>query len=84
MTRLTVTSMAYGFGGQDGSVIEHNTISMPTGAGGTAAVFIKTEFGPIDDVQVKNNLMTGDPSYTVYVEIHDEPHHQRHGRKQLR
>ena len=32
-------------GGQDGSVIEHNTISMPTRDGGTAAVFIKTEFG---------------------------------------
>jgi hypothetical protein len=56
------------FGGQDGSVIEHNTISMPTGSGGTAAVFIKTEFGPIDGVLVKDNLMYGDPSYAVYVE----------------
>src|SRR5882672_7999284 len=51
-----------------GAVIEHNTISMPTGAGGTAAVFIKTEFGPIDGITVKGNLMYGDPSYTMYVE----------------
>ncbi len=61
------------FGGQNGSVIEHNTISMPTGSGGTAAVFIKTEFGSIDNVQVRNNLMTGDPSYTVYVESTTRP-----------
>jgi len=61
------------FGGQNGSVIEHNTISMPTGSGGTAAVFIKTEFGAIDNVQVKNNLMTGDPSFTVYVESTTRP-----------
>jgi hypothetical protein len=56
-----------------GAVIEHNTISMPTGAGGTAAVFIKTEWGPIDGVQVKDNLMTGDPSYTLYVESTTSP-----------
>jgi hypothetical protein len=61
------------FGGQNGSVIEHNTISMPTGSGGTAAVFIKTEFGAIDNVQVRNNLMTGDPSFTVYVESTTRP-----------
>jgi hypothetical protein len=61
------------FGGQNGSVIEHNTISMPTGSGGTAAVFIKTEFGSIDNIQVRNNLMTGDPSYTVYVESTTRP-----------
>ncbi|MCA6120243.1 right-handed parallel beta-helix repeat-containing protein, partial [Bradyrhizobium sp. WSM 1738] len=61
------------FGGQNGSVIEHNTISMPTGAGGTAAVFIKTEFGAIDGVQVRNNLMSGDPSFTLYVESTTHP-----------
>ena len=67
-----------------GLVIEHNTISLPPNAGGTAAVFIKNDLGPINGVQVTNNLMSGDPSYTVYVECHDEPHHQRHDRKQLR
>ncbi len=41
---------------------------MPDGDGGTAAVFIKTEFGAINNVMVRNNLMTGDPSYTMYVE----------------
>lgn len=55
-----------------GNVIEHNTIMMPTNNGGTAAVFIKTEFGSIDNVTVRNNLMTGDPSYTVYVEDTDK------------
>ena len=72
------------FGGQNGSVIEHNTISMPTGAGGTAAVFIKTEFGAIDDIQVRNNLMYRRPFVHGLCGIHDAPHHQRHGRKQLR
>jgi Right handed beta helix region len=61
------------FGGQNGSVIEHNTISMPTGDGGTAAVFIKTEFGAIDGVLVKGNLMYGNPSYTIYVESTTRP-----------
>jgi hypothetical protein len=56
-----------------GAVIEHNTIMMPTGGGGTAAIFIKSEWGPIDGVQVKNNLMTGDPSYTLYVESTTSP-----------
>ncbi|MCA6119976.1 hypothetical protein J6524_34710 [Bradyrhizobium sp. WSM 1738] len=46
---------------------------MPTGAGGTAAVFIKTEFGAIDGVQVRNNLMAGDPSFTLYVESTTHP-----------
>ncbi|MCK1346448.1 right-handed parallel beta-helix repeat-containing protein, partial [Bradyrhizobium sp. CW11] len=60
-----------------GAVIEHNTIMLPTGEGGTAAIFIKTEYpdapGPIDNLQVKNNLMTGDPSYTLYVEAAVSP-----------
>ena len=61
------------FQGGNGTVIDHNTISMPTGDGGTAAVFIKTEFGAIDDVTVSNNLMYGDPSYTIYVESTTRP-----------
>jgi hypothetical protein len=56
------------FQGGNGTVIDHNTISMPEGDGGTAAVFIKTEFGNIDDVTVSNNLMYGNASYTIYVE----------------
>jgi len=54
-------------GGQNGVLIEHNTIMLPDSQG-TAAVFIKTEFGSVNDVVVRNNLMTGDPSYTMYVE----------------
>ncbi|MCK1348599.1 hypothetical protein IVB52_35045 [Bradyrhizobium sp. CW11] len=54
-------------------MIEHNTIMLPTGEGGTAAIFIKTEWGPIDGVQVKDNLMTGDSSYTLYVESTTSP-----------
>uniref|UniRef100_UPI0004896D5B right-handed parallel beta-helix repeat-containing protein n=1 Tax=Bradyrhizobium sp. WSM1743 TaxID=318996 RepID=UPI0004896D5B len=54
-----------------GADIEHNTIMMPDRDGGTAAVFINTELpdapGPIDNVKVIDNLMTGDASYTVYV-----------------
>ena len=50
------------------NLIEHNTILMPDPGGGTAAVFIKTEFGSINNVTVRNNLMTGDASYTMYVE----------------
>uniref|UniRef100_UPI0018DCE24C right-handed parallel beta-helix repeat-containing protein n=1 Tax=Bradyrhizobium sp. WSM1743 TaxID=318996 RepID=UPI0018DCE24C len=41
-----------------GADIEHNTIMMPDRDGGTAAVFINTEYpdapGPIDNLQVKN------------------------------
>ena len=58
------------FAGGNGTVIDHNTIAMPgtnTG-GGTAAVFITAQFGNINDVTVSNNLLYGDPSYTVYVE----------------
>ncbi|WP_245309473.1 right-handed parallel beta-helix repeat-containing protein [Bradyrhizobium retamae] len=53
-------------GRQNQVVIEHNTISVPNDHG-TAAVFIKNDFGPIDDVVVRNNLMYGDPSYAMYV-----------------
>ena len=55
------------------AVIEHNTIMMPTGGGGTAAVFIKDDSGPVDNVLVKDNLMTGDPSYTLYVQSTGRP-----------
>lgn len=53
-------------GRQKHVVVEHNTISVPSDHG-TAAVFIKNDFGPIDDVVVRNNLMYGGPSYTMYV-----------------
>jgi hypothetical protein len=46
------------------SLIDHNWIHIP---GGTASIFIKTEFGPISNVIVNNcNLANG--SYTVYSE----------------
>lgn len=56
------------FGGGDGTVIEHNTIIMPSPDGGTACVFIATRFGNINDVTVNNNVLRGKPSYTVYSE----------------
>ena len=40
----------------------------PPIAGGTATIFIKNEFGSIDNVVVRDNLLSGDPSYTIYVE----------------
>ncbi len=53
-------------GGQNGVVIEHNTFSLPTD-GGTASILIQNVFGPVNDVLINNNLMYGDPSYTIYV-----------------
>lgn len=53
-------------GGQNHVVIEHNTISVP-GDHGTAAVFLSNIFGSVNDVTVRDNLMLGNPSYTMYV-----------------
>ena len=55
-------------GGQDNVLIEHNTIE----SWDTSAVFIKNDFGPINNITVRNNLMygdadRGDPAATVYV-----------------
>jgi hypothetical protein len=55
-------------GGQNNVLIEHNTIE----SWDTSAVFIKNDFGPINNVTVRNNLMyadadRGDPAATVYV-----------------
>jgi hypothetical protein len=52
------------FGGQNGSVIDHNYIAIPPG---TAAVFIKTQFGAINGITVNNNYLSGG-SYTCYCE----------------
>jgi hypothetical protein len=56
------------FGGGAGTVIENNTIIMPNPDGGTAAVFIATRFGAIDDVEVSHNKFEGLPSYAAYIE----------------
>ncbi|WP_197427511.1 Ig-like domain-containing protein, partial [Bradyrhizobium retamae] len=53
-------------GGQNHVVIEHNTIIAPNN-NGTAAVFIDNDFGSVNDVIVRDNLMFGDPAYTVHV-----------------
>ncbi|WP_245309477.1 Ig-like domain-containing protein [Bradyrhizobium retamae] len=53
-------------GGQNHVVIEHNTIIAPNN-NGTAAVFIDNDFGSVNDVTVRDNLMFGDPAYTVHV-----------------
>ena len=53
-------------GGQNGVLIEDNTVI----ARQTSDVFIKNDFGPINNVRVNHNLLLGDhdaPSYPVYV-----------------
>ncbi|UQR61042.1 right-handed parallel beta-helix repeat-containing protein [Bradyrhizobium sp. C-145] len=52
-------------GGQDHVVIEHNTISIPSGYGGTAEVFLDNDFGSVNDVIIRDNLLYGDPAYTI-------------------
>jgi len=54
-------------GGQDHVLIEHNTTSVPQDHG-TASILIQNTFGPVNDVTVRDNLMYGDPSYTLYVD----------------
>jgi parallel beta-helix repeat protein len=55
-------------GGQNHVLIEHNTIE----SWDTSCIFIKNDFGPINDITVRNNLLygdldRGDPSATIYV-----------------
>jgi len=55
-------------GGQNGVVIEHNTVE----SWDTSCVFIKNDFGPINNITVRNNLLygdadRGDPAATIYV-----------------
>jgi hypothetical protein len=54
-------------GRQNHVVIEHNTIWGPN-ENGTADVFIDNDFGSVNDVIVRDNLMFGDPAYTVHVD----------------
>jgi hypothetical protein len=56
----------HGIGGQ---VIENNAITLPDPDGGTSCVFVANRGGGnIDNVLIKNNLMTGRCSYTVTLE----------------
>jgi hypothetical protein len=55
-------------GGQNNVLIEHNTIE----SWDTSCIIIKNDFGPINNITVRNNLMyadadRGDPAATVYV-----------------
>ena len=55
-------------GGQNHVLIEHNTVE----AWDTSCIFIKNDFGPINDITVRNNLLYGDPerrdpASTIYV-----------------
>jgi hypothetical protein len=54
-------------GGQNHVVIQNNTISAPDN-NGTADVFIDNDFGSVNDVTVKNNLLLGGAAYTVHVD----------------
>ncbi len=55
-------------GGQNGVLIEGNTVISRD----TSAIFIKNNFGPINDVTVKGNLLLGDAGYQVYVDGRDK------------
>src|SRR5262245_31366828 len=46
-------------GGQNHVLIEHNTVS----GWDTSDIFIKNDFGPINDITVRNNLLIGDPKH---------------------
>ena len=55
-------------GGQNHVLIEHNTVE----SWDTSCIFIKNDFGPINDIVVRNNLLygdmdRGDPAATIYV-----------------
>ena len=51
-------------GGQNGVLIQDNTIS----GRDTSDIFIKDDFGAINDVTVNHNLLIGDPGYNLYVD----------------
>jgi hypothetical protein len=53
------------FSGFD-SVIENNAIVDITS--GTACIFVANRFGNIGNILIKNNLMMGNPAYTLYFE----------------
>ena len=55
-------------GGQNGVLIEGNTVI----GRDTSDIFIKNNFGPINDVTVKGNLLLGDAGYQVYVDGRDK------------
>lgn len=46
-------------GGQNHVLIEHNTVS----GWDTSDIFIKNDFGPINDIVVRNNLLISDPKH---------------------
>ena len=51
-------------GGQNGVLIQGNTIV----GRDTSDIFIKDDFGPINDITVNHNLLLGSPGYDVYVD----------------
>lgn len=56
-------------GGQNGVMINNNTIALPTGAGGTAVIFLDNDFASVNDVTIRHNLLKGldGPAYTFQV-----------------
>lgn len=51
-------------GGQSNVVIEGNTVV----GRGTAEVFITNDFGPISNVEVRNNCLTGSATYAIHLD----------------
>ncbi len=56
-------------GGQDGVLIENNTISLPTNFGGTSVIFLDNDFASVNNVTIRHNLLLGlrGPAYTFQV-----------------
>ncbi|MGI6853456.1 right-handed parallel beta-helix repeat-containing protein [Mesorhizobium sp. 1B3] len=54
-------------GGQSNVLMEGNSIIVPQDHG-TASILIQNTFGPVSNVMVRDNLMLGDPSYSLYVD----------------
>lgn len=57
-------------GDVSGALIEHNTVE----SWDTSCIFLKADFGPINDITIRNNLLYGDllqgvgaPSFAIYV-----------------
>jgi hypothetical protein len=55
------------FGGQNGVLIEHNTIIVPT-LGGTSSILMENINGGINNITFRDNLCVGEPSYTITVD----------------
>lgn len=52
-------------GGQNNVLIEHNTVALPPNSGGTAEIFVDNDFGSVNGVTIRDNLLYGGPADTI-------------------